>query len=208
MDEGKWQSASFCKSLMACFTTCMILGCSCLFFAFPCAFLAVNVSIAFPIVAGILFILCFTTFLITSFMDPGILHRGKAMHDNLDPKIVKVNGILFHLKWCRACQFYRPPRCSHCRVCNVCIEDFDHHCKWVNNCVGRRNYRFFFLFVLFLTLYKLTLLGSCITYLVLNHHKSMSVEKSVTYPFCLNLGNTRGYSCNWPISTKEESFMN
>ncbi|XP_078420164.1 uncharacterized protein LOC144693884 isoform X7 [Cetorhinus maximus] len=124
MDEEQWWRSSCYKSLMVCFTTCMILGGSSLFFTFPCAFLAVKVSLAFPIAAGILFILCFTSFIITSFMDPGILQQGShiSMHESLDPKVVKVNGKIFCLKWCRVCQFYRPPRCSHCRLCNVCVE--------------------------------------------------------------------------------------
>ena len=38
-------------------------------------------------------------------------------------------------------------RCHHCRICDTCVEGQDHHCVWLNQCVGRRNYRFFFSFV-------------------------------------------------------------
>jgi len=41
--------------------------------------------------------------------------------------------------YCNKCDIRRPPRCHHCRHCNRCVLQFDHHCIWLNNCVGYNN---------------------------------------------------------------------
>ncbi|XP_064231818.1 palmitoyltransferase ZDHHC11 [Aotus nancymaae] len=37
----------------------------------------------------------------------------------------------------------RTKKAKHCITCNKCVSGLDHHCKWLNNCVGSRNYWFF-----------------------------------------------------------------
>ncbi|XP_075884012.1 palmitoyltransferase ZDHHC11 isoform X1 [Nelusetta ayraudi] len=49
---------------------------------------------------------------------------------------------------CYLCDVKVGPKVKHCGVCNKCVEDFDHHCKWLNTCVGGRNYWFFFVALL------------------------------------------------------------
>eukprot|EP00933_Yihiella_yeosuensis_P004628 TRINITY_DN109002_c0_g1_i1.p1 TRINITY_DN109002_c0_g1~~TRINITY_DN109002_c0_g1_i1.p1 ORF type:complete len:509 (+),score=90.37 TRINITY_DN109002_c0_g1_i1:226-1752(+) len=55
-------------------------------------------------------------------------------------------------RFCKWCQQYKPDRCHHCRVCRKCILKMDHHCPWIYNCVGFRNYKYFFLLLLFTTI--------------------------------------------------------
>lgn len=55
------------------------------------------------------------------------------------------------IKYCKTCRNWRMPRTFHCSYCDQCINIHDHHCVWINNCVGERNYRYFFNFILFST---------------------------------------------------------
>uniref|UniRef100_A0A2S2NH20 Palmitoyltransferase n=1 Tax=Schizaphis graminum TaxID=13262 RepID=A0A2S2NH20_SCHGA len=42
---------------------------------------------------------------------------------------------------CHLCNIYTSGhRTKHCGSCNKCVEKFDHHCKWLNHCIGARNY--------------------------------------------------------------------
>jgi hypothetical protein len=75
--------------------------------------------------------------------------------------VYMINGHEVITKYCTTCHLYRPPRCSHCAVCDNCIEKFDHHCPWVGTCIGRRNYRPYLIFIFTASL-------SCIVYVGLS----------------------------------------
>merc|ERR1719510_2056617 len=50
-------------------------------------------------------------------------------------------------KQCPKCNAPKPPRAHHCSVCKRCILKMDHHCPWVNTCVGQYNQKHFMLYL-------------------------------------------------------------
>ncbi|XP_062987488.1 palmitoyltransferase ZDHHC19 [Elgaria multicarinata webbii] len=167
---------SLTSSLFAAFHFSTLMGLSCLFFTFPCSWLALHVSWAFPVICGHLFIPTILYFLLTSFTDTGILHKG--IEEELVNQSVTMSDLNQH--WCNKCQLYCLPHTFHCSWCNTCVEEFDHHCMWINNCIGCHNLRFFILFVVFLCGYDLAVLASCLVYMALNAQQVFSVEKICT----------------------------
>ncbi|KAF9430689.1 Palmitoyltransferase zdhhc14 [Podila epigama] len=156
----------------------MLLTPTGLFHGFTSPYLWHRLSPAAPIVQAYLFIVAFSSMLKTSWTDPGVIPRGIDGDPPLDPplepdahsasfyplsglprvKEVQVGVYTIRLKYCDTCKIYRPPRCSHCRQCD--------------NCVGRRNYRYFLIFVSTASVYAFLTAALCLTHLLLLFHDS------------------------------------
>merc|ERR1712126_409772 len=74
--------------------------------------------------------------------DPGMAPVSNTPVDLSD---LDVNNAKGPNGWslCTKCETYRPPRAHHCRVCKRCVRRMDHHCPWINNCVGEWNQKYF-----------------------------------------------------------------
>jgi len=53
---------------------------------------------------------------------------------------------------CPTCVAIKTPRSRHCNVCNKCVERYDSHSVWINNCIGIKNQLYYLSFLWFLWL--------------------------------------------------------
>ncbi|KAK9070557.1 hypothetical protein SSX86_010959 [Deinandra increscens subsp. villosa] len=105
------------------------------------------------------------SFFVCVFTDPGGVPSGyfpDIEHSDGSDQESRASEAL--KKHCDKCSTYKPARAHHCRVCRRCVLKMDHHCTWINNCVGHRNYKAFFLLVVYATiscLYSMVIIVAC-----------------------------------------------
>ncbi|XP_056394942.1 palmitoyltransferase ZDHHC15 [Hyla sarda] len=108
------------------------------------------------------------------------------------------------IRFCDRCQVVKPDRCHHCSVCGMCVLKMDHHCPWVNNCIGFSNYKFFLLFLAYSMLYCSYIASTVFKYFLLYWTTELTNNRAkfhvlfllfVSLMFFISLMFLFGYHC-------------
>ncbi|XP_049438668.1 palmitoyltransferase ZDHHC3-A isoform X1 [Epinephelus fuscoguttatus] len=113
-------------------------------------------NLTYSIVNGTLFnilaFLALASHLRAMCTDPGAVPKGNATKEYIESLQLKPGQVVYK---CPKCCSIKPDRAHHCSVCKRCIRKMDHHCPWVNNCVGENNQKYFVLFTMYIALISL-----------------------------------------------------
>ena len=119
-------------------------------------------------------------YLILLIGNPGYINENEKL--NIEDIIFKKKENLRN--FCFKCRIYFNENIRHCIICDKCCKGFDHHCYWINNCVGERNYCLFLVFLVVTLIDLILKLSVCITNLVINYN--CNEENCNCSDYCLN----------------------
>ncbi|KAI1387207.1 zf-DHHC-domain-containing protein [Hypoxylon trugodes] len=135
-----------------------------------------HLSIFHKLLGSISIILPYLFLYLAAAGDPGIINT--ATHSRYMSHYPYDFSIFHPGQVCRTCGLLKPPRSKHCSVCKRCVHRMDHHCVFINNCVGYGNQHYFLLLLLstaFLTSYGGALGLVCVADSARAHNKSFTL---------------------------------
>jgi hypothetical protein len=122
---------------------------SCLFVVFFSLIEIILIMSVFPFISIlnmkislILLLLLMLSYIRLYFSDPGF----KKIKINKSFKSLIADGINL-TDICPYCIDSITEKTVHCYNCNKCVDNYDHHCIWISNCVGEKNIKYFILFL-------------------------------------------------------------
>lgn len=98
---------------------------------------------------SVIFTLCLFHFFRAMTKNPGYLpknHGGRTEQLLAIEELLRA-GEFDNRHFCIECLSRKALRSKHCKVCHRCVARHDHHCPWINSCVGLRNHRDFTIYV-------------------------------------------------------------
>ena len=121
--------------------------------------------------------LVFILYISLSFSNPGRM-INKEYKDILD---IVESGQEAE-EFCPLCLVKNKFRSKHCLICQICVDEFDHHCFWVGNCIGKDNYTLFFIFLIYILINTLFNIGVNIYYLINEMGSAEAETENTSFP--------------------------
>ena len=90
--------------------------------------------------------------------EPGIIPKNhpnflnsqqKEENNKIDENNKEIIPIILTERRCEICNIFQPPDTFHCSECDNCVMEFKSHYNFVSNCIGKRNFKYFLLFLFF-----------------------------------------------------------
>ena len=106
-------------------------------------------------ISVISFFLCLLFFFIFIAKDPGYRKNSKMEKDanGKYPLILKIKEGIDVKNYCPKCFIQKAINIKHCFICDKCVEEFSHHCFWMNKCIGKGNKTLYIIFIFFALFY-------------------------------------------------------
>lgn len=99
-------------------------------------------------------VLVLSTYCRTVFTCPGFVDKNER-------QLVDIEHLGTGKKFCFKCFCEKDQNIHHCNTCGRCVRNMSHHCKWVDNCIGKDNQKFFILFLGYSCLWAGFNIGVC-----------------------------------------------
>uniref|UniRef100_A0A8C4KE24 Palmitoyltransferase n=1 Tax=Dromaius novaehollandiae TaxID=8790 RepID=A0A8C4KE24_DRONO len=90
-----------------------------------------------PVVFVLLVLCSVLLYFKVSLMDPGFVRSDEEVQETEHEWTI--GSVLFLLQ--------QPMRARHCQLCQHCVRRYDHHCPWIENCVGEKNHPLFIVYL-------------------------------------------------------------
>ncbi|XP_069741454.1 uncharacterized protein [Narcine bancroftii] len=112
-------------------------------------------------------------------------------------------------RFCIHCEMVQPEGTKHCKLCNDCMENFDHHCLFLMKCVAKRNQRLFVLFLLEILASHLMFVTSALYFLHLrlNMNAEQFLKVFGCQPWVTGLTLMNSATILWELNVLKNQLM-
>lgn len=119
---------------------------------------------AYKFFSILFFVLTFSIYIILLNKSPSQTNIELVMEKE-KKRIIPSQLLKLYPKFCDFCEKRRKfERSSHCRNCKVCVLRRDHHCSFINKCVGFSNNKLFFLYIIYQYFFAFIFFRGFVTY--------------------------------------------